>query len=168
MLLGSPYKGTISATCKKEHTQLIQLLLLSLLLPLLLLLLLLLSSCSSSSLSSSLSSSPLSLLIYFIYFILFYFIITLGIHLQYSYTVLTYNKTTKFTYVTALLLTTIIIVIESTQFRFNPFIHNLYLLLPSMCQSCCGCRKRFNSSTVHHKGSLTTGGKNDSKTITQG
>ena len=42
---------------------------------------------------------------FFFYVILFCFIITLGIHLQYSYTVLTYNKTTKFTYVTALLLT---------------------------------------------------------------
>ena len=40
---------------------------------------------------------------------LFYFIITLGIHLQYSYTVLTYNKTTKFTYVTALLLTCLLL-----------------------------------------------------------
>ena len=39
----------------------------------------------------------------------FYFIITLGIHLQYSYTVLTYNKTTKFTYVTALLLTCLLL-----------------------------------------------------------
>ena len=45
----------------------------------------------------------------FFYFILFYFIITLGIHLQYSYTVLTYNKTTKFTYVTALLLTCLLL-----------------------------------------------------------
>ena len=46
---------------------------------------------------------------FFFYFILFYFIITLGIHLQYSYTVLTYNKTTKFTYVTALLLTCLLL-----------------------------------------------------------
>ena len=48
---------------------------------------------------------PSSFFFILFYFILFYFIITLGIHLQYSYTVLTYNKTTKFTYVTALLLT---------------------------------------------------------------
>ena len=49
------------------------------------------------------------LFIYLFYFILFYFIITLGIQLQYSYTVLTYNKTTKFTYVTALLLTCLLL-----------------------------------------------------------
>ena len=48
-------------------------------------------------------------LFFLFYFILFYFIITLGIHLQYSYTVLTYNKTTKFTYVTALLLTCLLL-----------------------------------------------------------
>ena len=49
--------------------------------------------------------------ILFLFFIIFYFyfIITLGIHLQYSYTVLTYNKTTKFTYVTALLLTCLLL-----------------------------------------------------------
>ena len=46
---------------------------------------------------------------FFFYFFIFYFIITLGIHLQYSYTVLTYNKTTKFTYVTALLLTCLLL-----------------------------------------------------------
>ena len=46
---------------------------------------------------------------FFFYYYFFYFIITLGIHLQYSYTVLTYNKTTKFTYVTALLLTCLLL-----------------------------------------------------------
>ena len=52
---------------------------------------------------------PKQELFFLFYFILFYFIITLGIHLQYSYTVLTYNKTTKFTYVTALLLTCLLL-----------------------------------------------------------
>ena len=46
---------------------------------------------------------------FYFYFILFYFIVTIVIHLQYSYTVLTYNKTTKFTYVTALLLTCLLL-----------------------------------------------------------
>ena len=41
--------------------------------------------------------TPSSFFLFFFFnLILFYFIITLGIHLQYSYTVLTYNKTTKF------------------------------------------------------------------------
>ena len=46
---------------------------------------------------------------FYYYYYYYYFIITLGIHLQYSYTVLTYNKTTKFTYVTALLLTCLLL-----------------------------------------------------------
>ena len=44
-----------------------------------------------------------------IFFFFFKFIITLGIHLQYSYTVLTYNRTTKFNYVTALPLTCLLL-----------------------------------------------------------
>ena len=65
--------------------------------------------CNLSNLSNDAGSRVSNTFFFYFFIFLFYFIITLGIHLQYSYTVLTYNKTTKFTYVTALLLTCLLL-----------------------------------------------------------